>query len=44
MLGRWCLAEQKAKLVKKAKKALLDEMDIAIEQLKEEEAKEAADG
>lgn len=43
MLGRWCLAEQKAELVKKAKKALLDEMDIAIEQLKEEEAKEASD-
>ena len=42
-LGTWCLAEQKAELVKKAKKALLDEMDIAIEQLKEEEAKEASD-
>lgn len=41
LLGRWCPAEQKAKLVEKAKKALLEEMDIAIGQLKEEEAKEA---
>ena len=37
-LGTWCLAEH----VKKAKKALLEEMDITIERLKKEEAKEAA--
>ena len=42
-LGTWCLAEQKGELVKKAKKALLEEMDIAIGQLKKEEAKEASD-
>lgn len=41
-LSRWCLAEQKAALVKKAKKALLEEMDITIERLRKEEAKEAA--
>lgn len=41
-LRTWCLAEQKAELVKKAKKALLEEMDITIERLKKEEAKEAA--
>lgn len=40
-LGKWCLAEQKAVLVKKAKKALFEEMDITIERLKKEEAKEA---
>ena len=42
-LGTWCLAEQKAELVKKAKKALLEGMDITIERLKKEEAKEASD-
>lgn len=41
-LSRWCLAEQKAELVKKAKKALLEEMDRAIKRLKKEDAEEAA--
>ena len=41
-LGKWCPVEQKAKLVEKAKKALLEEMDRAIKRLKDEEAKEAA--
>lgn len=40
-LSMWCLAEQEAELVGKARKALLNEMDRAIERLKEEEAKEA---
>ena len=42
MLGMWCLAKQEGELVKKAKKALLAEMDKAIERMKDEEAKEAA--
>lgn len=42
-LGTWCLAEQKAELVKKAKKALLEEMDITIERLKKEEASRYAE-
>lgn len=42
-LGTWCLAEQKAELVKKAKKALLEEMDITIERVKKEEASRYAE-
>ena len=42
-LSMWCPAGQEAELVGKAKKALLGEMDNAIERLKKEEAKEAAE-
>ena len=43
MLGMWCLAEQEAELVEKAKNKLLDAMDDAIKRRKEEEAKEAVE-
>ena len=42
-LSMWCPVGQEAELVGKARKALLDEMDKAIERLKENEAKEAAE-
>ncbi len=42
-LSMWCPAEQEAELVGKARKALLDEMDKAIDRLKEKEAKERHD-
>lgn len=42
-LSMWCPAGQEAELVEKARKALLDEMDKAIERLKEKEAEEAVE-
>ena len=38
--GEWCLAEQEAELVEDAKNVLLEEMDDAINRLKDKEAKE----
>ncbi len=42
-LNMWCPSGQEAELIGKAKKMLLEEMDRAIERLKEKEAKESVE-